>query len=126
MKDSLKLAYVVAQNVDALRDFYASALGLPVRFQDGAKWCQLDGGGIDLAISSVEEAAPCPRGTFAVFRTDDMSAARDRVAVAGGKVSHQRDMGAHGSVVTCTDVEGNHFQIFASAPITPIQEVTSP
>ena len=119
VKSSVKFAYVVAHDVDRLRDFYAAALGMPVRFQDGSRWCQLDGGRVDLALSSRDEAEPCPGGTVAVYQVENLDEARSRVSAAGGRVLHRRRMGAHGQVMTCVDVEGNHFQLFASQPKDP-------
>jgi predicted enzyme related to lactoylglutathione lyase len=115
----VKFAYVVAQDIDRLRDFYVAALGMPIHFQDGSRWCQLDGGRVDLALSSEEEAQPCPGGTVVVYQVESLDEGRDRVTAAGGRVLHRRGMGAHGDVMTCLDVEGNHFQLFASQPKDP-------
>lgn len=114
MTSFLKFTYVVSRDMDRLRDFYVEALGVPVRFQDGDRWCQLDAGKVDLALSSTQEALPCPGGTVNVFQVDSLEAACGRVLEAGGRVLHKRAMGAHGTVVTCTDVEGNHFQLFSN------------
>lgn len=114
MNSSFKFAYVVAKDVDRLRDFYSTALGLPVRFQDGSRWCQLNGGRVDIALSSREEAEPCPSGTVAVYQVEDLQEVSRSVIAAGGLVLHRRSMGDHGHLVTCIDVEGNHFQLFAN------------
>ncbi len=116
MSSTFKYSLVVATDVVRLRDFYSSVLGLPVKFTDGDKWCQLNGGRADVAIASTAEAQPLPSGTTAVYQVEDLSVASQRVVSAGGAVVATRDMGAHGSVATCADVEGNHFQLFASAP----------
>jgi predicted enzyme related to lactoylglutathione lyase len=116
MTASLKFAFVVARNVGQLRDFYSSALGLPVRFQDGDKWCQLNGGRADVALGSGEEAHPVVQGTAIVYQVDDLADASQRVITAGGSVLATRDMGSHGQVATCRDIEGNVFRLFASAP----------
>jgi len=116
MNASLKFAFVVARDVELLRDFYASALGLPIRFQDGDKWCQLNAGRADIALGNAEEAHPLVQGTAVVYQVDDLTAAAHRVVAAGGSVLATRDMGSHGRVATCVDIEGNCFQLFASAP----------
>lgn len=114
MQSSFKFAYIVAKDVHRLRDFYSTALDFPVRFQDGSRWCQLNGGRVDIALSSKDEAEPCPSGTVAVYQVEDLQEASRRVIDAGGQVIHQRSMGDHGHVMTCIDVEGNHFQLFTN------------
>jgi len=116
MTASLKFAFVVARNVGQLRDFYSSALGLPVKFEDGDKWCQLNAGRADVALASGEEAHPVVQGAAIVYQVDDLEAASQRVVAAGGSALATRDMGSHGRVATCVDIEGNYFQLFASAP----------
>ena len=113
MNSFIKYAYVVADDVPKLRDFYSQTLGMPVRFQDGSRWCQLDGGRVDLALSSAEEASPCPKGTVSVYEVIGLDEAMARATEAGGRILSRRDMGGHGGVVTCQDTEGNHFQLFA-------------
>lgn len=113
MSSFLKFTCVVANDLERLRDFYGAALNMPVRFQDGARWCQLDGGKVDLALASPLEASPCPGGVINVFEVDSLLAACDRVLGAGGRVLQERSMGSHGTVVTCADTEGNHFQLFS-------------
>jgi predicted enzyme related to lactoylglutathione lyase len=119
MSSSIKFAFVVARDVDRMRDFYAQALELPVRFQDGHKWCQLDAGRADVALGGSAEAHPIAQGTVVVYQVSDLEAAKGRVLAAGGAILATREMGSHGSVATCTDVEANHFQLFASAPRRP-------
>jgi predicted enzyme related to lactoylglutathione lyase len=116
MNASLKFAFVVARDVELLRDFYASALGLPIRFQDGDRWCQLNAGRADIALGNGEEAHPVVQGTAVVYQVDDLTAASQRVVAAGGSVLATRDMGSHGQVATCRDVEGNDFRLFTPAP----------
>jgi len=116
MTSTLKFSFVVAKNVEQLSGFYISALGLPVKFRDGDKWCQLNAGRADVAVGNAAEAHPLVQGTVVVYQVDDLAAASQRVVAAGGSLLATRDMGSHGRVATCLDIEGNHFQLFASVP----------
>lgn len=111
----LKLPYLIANDLPELRRFYEQSLGLSLRFQDGEKWCQLQAGKLDLALSSPEEAAPCPGGAVLVFSVQSLEAAQAQILQAGGVVLHTRAMGSHGQVSSCRDIEGNFFQIHARA-----------
>ena len=64
MNAEFKYTYLVARDLARMRDFYIGVLGLGVRFQDENRWCQMSAGRVDFAISSAEEAQPCPRGTL--------------------------------------------------------------
>jgi len=115
MDGEIKYTYLIARDVERMRDFYAGSLGLPVKFQDAGRWCQMDGGRVDFPLSCAEEAQPCPSGFVTVFRVQSLEAAAAKVETAGGKVVHRRSMGDHGAVITCVDIEENFFQLFARA-----------
>ena len=112
----LKSVYCVAADMARAVAFYREALGLPVRFQDGARWTQFDAQGGGFALSSAEEAAPGARGATPVFEVADLDAAAAAITRHGGTVLDRRDMGSHGATLAFRDTEGNLLQLFQSAP----------
>lgn len=112
----LQNAYYVTGDMERAVAFYRDALGLAVKFQDGAKWAQFDAGGVNFSLSSPEEAVVGARGAVIIFEVDDLDAARGRLEGAGGAVLDTRDMGAHGRSLTFRDPDGNLVQLFQRAP----------
>jgi predicted enzyme related to lactoylglutathione lyase len=85
---------------------------MKVKFQDGGKWCQLDAGGANFALSSPAEAPDGADGTVVVLQVDDLDAARGALESAGTAIEGERDMGSHGRVLTCRDPDGTLIQIY--------------
>ncbi|WGD50190.1 VOC family protein [Bradyrhizobium sp. CB1650] len=108
---AIRSAYTVAHVMDRMQAFYAEALELSLAFRDQDKWCQFKAGPITFALSSASEAARDARGSVIVFDATDMAAAAVRIERLGGQHLATRDMGAHGSVATFADPEGNLFQL---------------
>jgi predicted enzyme related to lactoylglutathione lyase len=117
----LQNVFVVAERPAELRAFYESALGLQLKFRDRDRWIQYGIGNASVALACREEAAPATSGLVMVFEVDDLEAARERVAGAGGEVLGLRDMGSHGAVLSLRDPEGNVVQLFKrAAPPSPV------
>jgi predicted enzyme related to lactoylglutathione lyase len=96
--------------------FYESALGLQQKFRDGERWIQYAAGGSNVALASLEEAAPVTSGLVLVFEVDDFDGLQERIKASGGEVVGVRDMGSHGRVLSLRDPEGNVVQLFKRAP----------
>ncbi|MBI2760063.1 MAG: VOC family protein [Chloroflexi bacterium] len=111
----LQNAYYVTKDMDRAVAFYRDALGLPIKFQDGAKWAQFDAGGVNFSISSPEEAAGEAAGAVVIFEVDDIDASRTALEQAGASVLDTRDMGSHGRSLTFKDPDGNLVQLFQRA-----------
>jgi predicted enzyme related to lactoylglutathione lyase len=111
----LQNAYYVVGDMDRAVAFYRDALGMKVKFQDGAKWAQFDAGGVNFSLSSPEEAAQGATGAVVIFEVEDLDAARSGVEQAGASVLDTRDMGAHGRSLTFRDPDGNLVQLFQRA-----------
>ena len=116
----LQNVYVVAQRPAELHSFYASALGLQLKFRDMDRWFQYGVGHTSVALACKEEAAPATSGLVMVFEVDDFSGAKERIVGAGGQVLGIRDMGSHGAVLSLRDPEGNVVQLFKRA-VAPAQ-----
>ncbi|MFV3126152.1 VOC family protein [Niveispirillum sp. KHB5.9] len=105
--------YVVAGDMDRMAGFYQQALGAGLKFRDGGNWTQLSIGGGNFALASAVEAGAGDKGATVTFEADDPDAVAADVERLGGRILGRRDMGSHGSIVTCADPEGNVFQLFA-------------
>ena len=115
----LQNVYVVAERPAELHGFYESALGLKLKFRDHDRWFQYGVGNTNVALACKEEAGPASSGLVMVFEVDDFAGAEERIAAAGGVVIGIRDMGAHGSVMSLRDPEGNVVQLFKRAGSPP-------
>lgn len=114
----LQNVYVVARHPAELHAFYASALGLKLKFRDNDRWIQYGVGGTGVALACAEEAAPATSGVVMVFEVSDFAGAQERITGAGGQVIGTRDMGSHGAVMSLRDPEGNVVQLFRRAPVS--------
>lgn len=108
----LQNVFVVAERPAELHAFYASALGLQLKFRDQDRWIQYAVGNTSVALACREEAVPATSGVVMVFEVDDFTDAAERIRAAGGEVLGTRDMGAHGAVLSLRDPEGNIVQLF--------------
>lgn len=108
----LQNVFVVAERPAELHAFYASALGLQLKFRDQDRWIQYGVGNANVALACREEALPATSGVVLVFEVSDLAETAERVAAAGGQVLATRDMGAHGAVMSLRDPEGNIVQLF--------------
>jgi predicted enzyme related to lactoylglutathione lyase len=107
--------YYTVKNMDRAVEFYQTVFGMKLKFRDGDKWAQFDGGNVSVALSSPEESASVDGGAVVALEVDDMAAYETKLEASGAVVIQRRDMGAHGSVVAFRDTEGNIVQLFAKA-----------
>src|SRR3712207_9581340 len=108
----LQNAYYVTGDMDRAVAFYRDALGLGLKFQDGALWAQFDAGGVNFSLSSPEEPAAGASGAAGIFEVDDLAAARVRLAEHGAAAQDGRDMGGHGRSRTLRVPHGHLGQFF--------------
>lgn len=110
---------VFVDDLAAARDFYAGALGLPLR-EDGSRygWCVFDGGGVSLILESVaREAAPDDRalvGRFVgvSFEVRDVEAHYARLCGMGVRFTGAPAQQPWGGVLaTLADPSGNLIQL---------------
>ena len=107
--------YYTVKDMDRAASFYESVFGLKLKFRDGQKWAQFDGGNVSLALSSPEESASLEGGAVAALEVDDLAPYEAKLAEAGCTIVQTRDMGSHGRVLAFRDPEGNIVQLFAKA-----------
>lgn len=93
MKTNLLLCPV--DDLDAAIDFFRDAMGLPLKFRDGDRYCALDAGGITLAlVAGAERIVSEP--TLA-FRVEEIEGAVAHLAVCGATILRPVETGPHES-----------------------------
>jgi predicted enzyme related to lactoylglutathione lyase len=107
--------HIAVQDLDEATEFYSRLLNSSVQFRDADRWAQFQLSRGKFALASIEEAAAAPGTTTVVFEVDDLAETAALVEGQGGRVISTRDMGSHGTVVTCVDCSGGRFQIFGRA-----------
>ena len=105
-------------DVDAAVAFYRDALGLPLKFQDGARFARLDGGGVTLALVGADEdvTAGAPA---AALKVPDVAAAMERAAAAGATVLRRPQQGPHEIRAVLRDPAGNVVVLYSTERSTP-------
>lgn len=111
----LQNVYLVSERPGELHHFYATALGLPLKFRDEDRWIQYQLGNASVSLACKDEAAPATSGAVLVLEVDDFTGAPERITAAGGQVLGLRDMGTHGAVLSLRDPEGHVVQLFKRA-----------
>jgi predicted enzyme related to lactoylglutathione lyase len=108
--------YYTVKDMDRAVSFYESAFDLKLKFRDGDKWAQFDGGNVSIALSSPAESASTEGGAVVALEVDDLAAHEAKLMAAGATLLSKRDMGGHGVVAAFRDSEGNIVQLFAKTP----------
>ncbi|SPA34319.1 putative Glyoxalase/ dioxygenase [Cupriavidus taiwanensis] len=107
------LLYPVA-DIDAALPLFTQALGLPVKFRDGDRYCALDAGALTLALVAGEERlVDQPALAFKVDEGDDIAAAMARLVQAGAAVAQTATQGPHETRAVLRAPEG--FALVLSA-----------
>ena len=80
-------------DLDAAVAFYRDALGLPVKFRDGGRYCAIDAGGFTLGLAAgeeriVTEAAPA-------FRVENIEHSMAAMLAAGASIARPLERGPH-------------------------------
>jgi predicted enzyme related to lactoylglutathione lyase len=91
----MKVAMLVhpVEDLDAAVRFYRDALGLPLKFRDGERFCALDAGGLTLALAAAgERIVDAPA---LAWRVDDIDAEVARLVAAGAQITSPVEQGPH-------------------------------
>jgi predicted enzyme related to lactoylglutathione lyase len=107
------LLYPVTE-IDTALPFFTQALGLPVKFRDGDRYCALDAGALTLAlVAGAERLVDQPALAFRVDEGEDIAAAIARLADAGAAVAQPAAQGPHETRAVLRTPEG--FALVLSA-----------
>lgn len=101
-----------APDIDAAVAFYGSALGLPVKYQDGDRYAALDGGGVTLALAAPAENVAGGR-VAASFRVHDVAVAVRQAVAGGATVLREPEEGPHEIRAVVADPWGNPVVLYA-------------
>ncbi len=115
MLKRVQSVYYTVKDMNRAVEFYTNVFGMKLKFRDGDKWAQFDGGNVSVALSSPEESASMEGGAVVAMEVDDMAAYEAKLTAAGAKIIQRRDMGDHGKVLAFRDSEGNIVQVFAKS-----------
>ena len=67
MLKRVQSVYYTVKDMDRAVSFYEGVFGLKLKFRDGARWAQFDGGNVSFALSSPEESASLEGGAVAAL-----------------------------------------------------------
>jgi CreA protein len=105
--------YVWVADLDAAVTFYGEVLGLELVRREGQEWAEFEAGPIRLALHGTE--APETGGSggaTAVFRVDDLDAARWQLVERGAAFDeHEGEVPGLARFATFRDPDGNALQL---------------
>jgi CreA protein len=106
--------YYWVRDMDAAVAFYADVLGLHLVRREGGEWAEFEAGPIRLALHGAER--PETGGGTAVFRVDDLEAARWQLEERGARFDDQvGEVAGFARFATFRDPDGNALQLIEYA-----------
>jgi len=111
----VQCVYYTVKDMNRAVAFYESTFGLKLKFRDGDRWAQFDGGNVSIALASPEESASLDGGAVTALEVDDLVPYEQKLTSSGCEIVQRRDMGSHGRVLAFRDLDGNIVQLFAKA-----------
>jgi len=105
--------YYWVTDMDRSVRFYRDVLGLALVRRDGDEWAEFDAGGARLALHAARHSGQGggPGGATAVFRVDDLDAAKAALGVQGVEFGHEAEVKGFARFASFTDPDGNTLQI---------------
>jgi CreA protein len=106
--------YYWVRDMDVAVAFYADVVGLKLARRAGNEWAEFDAGPVRLALHGAED--PQPGGGTAVFRVDDLDAARWQLEQRGAHFDeHVGEVEGFARFATFRDPDGNAVQLIEYA-----------
>lgn len=104
--------YYWTADMDRAVKFYAEVLGLRPRRREGSNWAEFDTGPVRFALHGGAEGGRSEHaGGTAVFRVEDLDAARAALQNRGASPDHEGQVEGYARYLTYVDPDGNPFQI---------------
>jgi predicted enzyme related to lactoylglutathione lyase len=97
------MLYPVDRIDDGLK-FFREAMGLPIKFRDGERFCALDAGGFTIGLVAQDERI-VEQPTL-VYRVEDIAKTLERLVAAGASVLLPITKGPHEMRAVLRDREG--------------------
>jgi predicted enzyme related to lactoylglutathione lyase len=112
---TLRTLLVPCVNLSRGLDFYAGALGLPVRFRDGDRYAALTVGDLTLALATPAEH-PAHDEVLMCFKADDVETAVAGLHSAGARVLDPPRTSDHEVRALLRDPSGVVFSVYGPRP----------
>jgi CreA protein len=113
--------YYWVSDMDRAVRFYEEAVGLSLVRRDDSNWAEFDAGPARLALHAAIEGRPmAPGGATAVFRVEDLDAARTALEARGVEFEeHVGEVQGFARFASFRDPDGNAVQIIEYRETVP-------
>ncbi|MGE2836101.1 VOC family protein [Mycobacterium sp. SMC-4] len=102
----VRMIVLSTDNLDESIKFYTEALGMSLKFRDGAHFAALDGGSVTLALATAVDH-PIPGQVVVGIKTADVDAAAKAIEDSGGGIVKAPYDDAHERRAVVYDNKGN-------------------
>ena len=109
----VKMIILSTDDLDESIKFYTEALGMTLKFRDGAHFAALDGGSVTIALATAVDH-PIPGQVVVGIKTDDVDAAAKAVEANGGAIVKGPYDDAHERRAVVYDHQGNGLVFYRS------------
>jgi predicted enzyme related to lactoylglutathione lyase len=109
----VRMVVLSTDDLDESIRFYTEALGMTLKFRDGAHFAALDGGSVTIALATAVDH-PIPGQVVVGIKTDDVDAAARAVEANGGAIVKGPYDDAHERRAVVYDHQGNGLVFYRS------------
>lgn len=111
----VRMVVLSTEDLDESIRFYSEALGMPLKFRDGAHFAALDGGSVTIALATSVDH-PLPGKVVVGIKTADVDGAAKAIEASGGGVVKGPYDDAHERRAVCYDNSGNGLVFYSARP----------
>jgi len=109
----VRMVVLSTDDLDESIKFYTEALGMTLKFRDGAHFAALDGGSVTIGLATAVDH-PIPGQVVVGIKTDDVDAAAKAVEANGGAIVKGPYDDAHERRAVVYDHQGNGLVFYRS------------
>jgi lactoylglutathione lyase len=111
----VRMVVLSTDDLDESIRFYTEALGMSLKFRDGAHYAALDGGSVTLALATAVDH-PLPGRVAVGIKTADVDAAAKAIEDSGGAIVKGPYNDAHERRAVVYDNKGNGLVFYSPLP----------
>ena len=112
----LDLVFYWVRDLDRAMAFYRDVLGLEAGRASAGQWAEFHAGATTFALHAAAPGQPVqPGGATAVFRVDDLDAAKGALLARGVEFGFEGDVAGYARFATFRDPDGNDVQLIEYA-----------